>query len=244
MYPVIGIVICGLTEDRQFVSNAYIQAIDESGGLPLIIPRVLSPGLFPDYSLICDGFLFCGGDDISPRLFGEDLLTDRGHTDTRTDQFHLDFMKHILSTSLPVFGICRGMQVLNVALGGTLIQDISLRNVPSLNHMQISKNREDSSHRVSFSRDSLLYRICGSYLETNSFHHQCIRQPGRDLRITGVTADGVAESIESTKRKFCAGVQWHPEHMYRSSSSMRELFSIFIEHAKNSKTILVPVDFS
>ena len=244
MQPVIGIVVCGLDKEKQFVSDAYVKVIEDSGGVPLIIPRILSPALFPCYSALCDGFLFCGGGDISPRLFGEDLLTGKGHTDAHTDQYHLDLMKHVLSTSLPVLAICRGMQLLNVALGGTIYQDISLREGMSQNHMQISENREDVSHRVAFSQNSLLYRICGSHLETNSYHHQCIHDPGKGLRITGMTADGIAESLESPERNFCVGVQWHPEHMYHTSLPMRQLFSIFITQAKNAKTILIPVDFS
>lgn len=244
MNPIIGIVICGLADSRQFVTDTYIQAIEHAGGVPLIIPRVMDTAQFSCYSAICDGFLFCGGDDISPRLFGEDLLTDKGHTDENTDRFHLELMRHLLPLSHPLLCICRGMQVLNIALGGNIYQDISLRTEHSINHMQISQNRGDVSHKVSFSYNSMLYNICGDCMETNSFHHQCIKTVGSDLKITGIAADGVVEAVESTSRTFCLGIQWHPECMYHSFPPMRELFFRFIEQARNAKTISVPIDFS
>lgn len=244
MNPMIGIVTCGLSADRQFVTQSYIQAIEDSGAVPVLIPRIEDTVYFPRYYAVCDGFLFCGGDDISPRLFGEDLMTERGRTDEKTDRFHLDLIKYVLSTSLPLLCICRGMQVLNIALGGSIYQDISLRNRSSQNHMQISTFRSDVCHRVAFSQNSMLYDICGSYLETNSYHHQCIKDTGKNLKITGVSADGIVEAIEKEAHPFCVGVQWHPECMYHSSRAMRDLFYAFTEHAENAKVITVPVHFS
>ena len=237
MRPVIGIVICGLDRGRQFVSQPYIHAAEKAGGLPVIIPYLNSRAEISRYSSLCDGFLFCGGDDISPRLYGEDLLTDQGRTDISVDQFHLTLMKYILGTSLPILCICRGMQVLNLSLGGSIFQDISLRNVPTSVHMQLSRSRSEPAHRVSFSSDSILYHICGSYLDTNSYHHQCVKTTGRDLKITGMSADGIIEAVESTGHDFCVGVQWHPECMYASSPPMRELFRLFVFRAGKSGSV-------
>lgn len=243
MNPIIGIVACGLQNNRQFVSHPYIRAIESAGGLPLVIPRITQDALFPNYAAICDGFLFCGGNDISPLLFGEDLMTDIGHTDEHTDRFHLAFMRYLLPLSQPLLCICRGMQVLNIALGGNIYQDISLCKKHTLNHMQLSNSRSDVCHKVSFSHNSMLYNICGNDLDTNSYHHQCIHNIGHDLKITGLTADGVIEAIETIDRPFSIGVQWHPECMYSTSPAMRELFSRFIEQAKTSKVISIPVSF-
>lgn len=243
MNPIIGIVVCGRDSGRQFVSHSYIQAIEAAGAVSILIPCTEDTSHFPCYYGICDGFLFCGGDDISPRLFGEDLLTERGQTDMYMDSFHLNFMKYALSTSLPILAVCRGMQVLNISLGGTIYQDISLRNTASQNHMQQTKNRGDVCHRVACAKDSMLYRICGSFLETNSFHHQCIKTVGRDLSISAVAADGVVEAIENSSHSFLVGLQWHPECMYESSPPMRDLFSRFIDRAKRAKTISLPIQF-
>lgn len=244
MNPVIGIVICGLDSGRQFVTDSYIRAVEKAGSVPVLIPCTEDTSQFSRYYTLCDGFLFCGGGDISPRLFGEDLMTGRGQTDMKTDLFHLGFMKYVLSTSLPLLAICRGMQVLNIALGGSIYQDISLKEGDALNHMQISENRGDVCHRISCQAGSELQRMCGNFIETNSFHHQCVKTVGKGLKITAVAADGIIEALEDPSRPFCIGVQWHPECMYDTCPSMRELFFTFTGHARRSKVISVPVQFS
>lgn len=237
MNPIIGIVSCGYMDNRQFVSQPYIHAVEESGGIPILLPCTTREDFYSRYTGMCDGFLFCGGDDITPWLFGEELLTDNGTTDTRTDLFHLSLMKHVLSVKLPILAVCRGMQILNIAMGGTIYQDIILRTNPSLNHMQISQSREDVSHRVIFSSNSMLYNICGEYAYTNSYHHQCLKAVSENLRITGITSDGVIESVESAVHPFVIGTQWHPECMYDTSPSMQNLFRCFIKFSKNAKII-------
>ena len=243
MNPIIGVVVCGSDSGRQFVTHSYIQALESAGAVCVLIPCTEDDSHFPCYYGICDGFLFCGGDDISPRLFGEDLLTERGQTDMHMDCFHLGFMKYALSTSLPIFAICRGMQVLNLAYGGTIYQDISLRNGVSQNHMQHSASRGDVCHRVACTKNSLLYNLCGSFLETNSFHHQCVKTIGKGLSVSAVTADGSVEALEDSSRSFLVGLQWHPECMYASSPPMRELFSKFVDRARYAKNISLPVQF-
>lgn len=200
MKPVIGILYCGfLTHgfDRQsiYITGSYLSAIEASGGLPVIIPYISSTYDIASYIKLCDGFLFCGGDDITPILFHEELCTDRGHTDQKTDSFHLSFMKEALRSRLPIFGICRGMQVLNLALGGTIYQDISLRPQPSLNHMQLSENRSDLCHKISVSSNSLLCNFFGNNHLVNSFHHQAIKKLGKDLFLSAISSDGIAEAI-------------------------------------------------
>lgn len=232
MHPIIGIVICGIENNRQFVSCSYIEAIEDAGAVPVIIPRILNDSLIPYYISVCHGFLFCGGDDICPLLFSEDLKAFRGHTDITTDYFQLRLMKQALFCSSPVLGICRGMQLLNVALGGTLWQDISLRPAASQNHMQFSSSRSEPCHKVTFKYNSMLHKICGNSLNTNSFHHQCIKTTGASLHVTGTASDGIIEAIEDDSRPFCIGVQWHPECMYHSCQEMYDLFAAFIASTK------------
>ena len=237
MNPVIGIVSCGFTNERQFVPQTYIHAVEASGGIPILLPCMTEESLYCHDTGICDGFLFCGGDDITPFLFGEELLTNQGHTDLITDNFQLSLMRHIISAKLPLLAICRGMQILNIAMGGSIYQDISLRPCPSINHVQLSQLREDVSHKVTFSSNSMLYNICGDSIYTNTFHHQCIKAVGENLRITGITSDGVIESVESVTHPFTIGVQWHPECMYSVSTPMQNLFLEFINFSRNSKVI-------
>ena len=235
MKPIIGIVSCGYMERRQFVPQTYIQAVEKSGGIPLILPCTHDEDSYGLYGKLCGGFLFCGGDDITPLLFGEELKTDRGTTDLHTDRFHIRLMQHLLTLRLPVLAICRGMQVLNIALGGTIFQDISLRRSTSLNHMQLSSERSDPCHRNTVIQDSMLSDIFSKTEYVNSFHHQCIHQLGEHLKISAAASDGIIEAIELEDHPFAAGVQWHPECMMDTSPSMANLFRIFIKNSKYSQ---------
>lgn len=260
MRPLIGILICGFEKNRQYISHSYIKAVSSSGGIPVVIPysdylnsktrfensassngtnQFSSSALMSKYFDICDGFLFCGGEDVTPLLFGEELLTDKGHTDLKTDRFHLLFMEKLLTLHLPVLAICRGMQILNLALGGSIYQDLSLRPAPSLNHMQLSAERSDVCHKISVQKESMLYNICGSVSSVNSFHHQCIKTLGTRLSVSAVASDGIVEAVEIASHPFAIGVQWHPECMCDSDTAMQNLFLAFTEASKNSKKLLL-----
>lgn len=237
MNPIIGIVSCGYMNERQFVPQTYIHAIEASGGIPVILPCTQQEAVYTSYEKICDGFLFCGGDDVTPLLFGEEPMTNHGKTDARTDIFHINFMKHALNSHLPILAICRGIQILNIACNGTIFQDLSLRKTYSLNHIQLSERREDSSHKISISSNSMLSNILGTSAHVNSFHHQSIHIVGTNLKITAIASDGVVEAVESTAHPFVIGVQWHPECMYNTCEPMRELFYTFIKKSENAKNI-------
>lgn len=230
MTPVIGIISCGFSGTRQFVSSSYIQSVCRAGGCPVILPILKDHSHFHQISSLCHGFLFCGGNDINPVVLNRPPLSSAGEADIRTDLFQLEFLRHILPQGKPVLGICRGLQVLNTACGGELLQDISLWREPFLEHMQNSRLRSDPWHTVIFEKDSLLCKICGNSLPVNSFHHQAILTPGRGIRITARAQDGIPEAAEVSAHPFALGVQWHPECMPRSSQ-MRHLFREFIKHA-------------
>lgn len=117
MHPKIGIIICGFNENRQFVPNVYIQSVRYAKGIPLLIPLVRSDRMIDDYVSLCDGFLFCGGEDITPLLFGEEPQNGNGKTDITVDLFQIRLMKRVLASRKPVLAICRGMQILNVSCG-------------------------------------------------------------------------------------------------------------------------------
>ena len=228
MKPRIGIVTCGFTQDRQFVTNPYIQSVRYAKGIPVILPLVRSDHLLDEYARLCDGFLFCGGDDITPLLFGEEPQEGNGKTDITVDLFQIRLMKRILASGKPVFAICRGMQILNVACGGTIWQDMSLIPGKILDHMQQSARRSEVSHRIRTERGSLLKKCIGSCLFVNSFHHQAVNMPGKDIRVSARAQDHTIEAIELTSHPFAIGVQWLPECMYRVSPEMRELFHEFV----------------
>ena len=232
MKPLIGIVVCGFMDNRQFVANPYIQSVRYSGGLPLILPLVRSDTLLDQYVSLCSGFLFCGGGDITPLLFGQEPQNGNGQTSITVDLFQIRLMKRVLASRKPVLAICRGMQVLSVACGGTIWQDLSLAPGNTINHMQQSPSRSDVSHRIRTERGSLIRHCAGPALLVNSFHHQAVNTPGRGVSVTARASDGTIEAIEIADHPFAAGGQWHPECMYRASREMRALFQEFISRSR------------
>lgn len=228
----IGIIICGLENNRQFVTDAYIQAIKSAGGLPIVLPLVKSKTVIQEYVALCDGFLFCGGGDITPLLFGQEPATGIGKTDITLDLFQIRLMKVILEKEKPVLAICRGMQVLNVACGGTIYQDLNLTDFETINHMQTSVSRKDISHKVVFTPKTIIQKILGDFAYTNSFHHQAINRLGNGLMISGTTGDDIIEAIEMPSHSFVVGVQWHPESMLESAPNMKQLFCALVRYAK------------
>ena len=146
-------------------------------------------------------------------------------------------LREAVAQDIPALGICRGMQILNIALGGTIFQDISMRWPASLNHMQLSSDRSDPCHEIAVQKDSILSKFFSEHEMVNSFHHQCIRVLGKELKISAVASDGIIEAVESDNLPFVVGVQWHPECMTETSDSMRELFFTFVEKSKNAKNL-------
>lgn len=233
MIPVIGIVTCGYEGNRQYVTDTYITSVCRAGGCPVLLPcpATEDPGLTERMAQLCQGFLFCGGGDLTPILLDRPPLSSDGETDIKTDVFQLSFLKHVLTLSRPVLAICRGMQILNAVCGGELLQDLDLRQEPVIRHMQHSRLRSDPCHTVDFAEGSLLYRIFGTTTAVNSFHHQAVQTPGTGLKVTARAPDGICEGLEMPGRPFIVGVQWHPECMTRSLG-MRRLFRLFIKEAQ------------
>lgn len=228
----IGIIICGINDNKQYVSDAYIQAIKSSGGLPLVLPLVKSKTIIQQYISLCDGFLFCGGGDITPLLFGQEPALGIGATDITLDLFQIRFMKMILESPKPLLAICRGMQVLNVACGGTIYQDLEYADLDTINHMQTSLSRKDISHKVKFVPKTKLQQLLGNFAYTNSFHHQAIARLGTGLIASGTTGDDIIEAIEMPSHPFVIGVQWHPESMLENAPNMKQLFHALIHYSK------------
>ena len=227
MKPVIGIIICGMIDDRQFVTNAYIQSVKYAKGVPLLLPLVRSDDALRAYCSLCDGFLFCGGNDITPLLFGREPAKGLGATNITLDIFQLRLLRAILKTKKPLLAICRGMQVFNVACGGTILQDIDTTLHAPINHMQTSVSRNEISHKVFVTKGSILSTITVLPLYTNSFHHQAVDTLGKGIVPAAHTSDGIVEAIELSSHPFALGIQWHPECMYRTSPVMRDLFGAF-----------------
>lgn len=227
MKPIIG-VTASHEEEHVLLKHEYADWILKAGGIPLVVPFTDDPS---DIERICgtiDGLLLTGGADVDPDHYGEEPLPSLGRVTPERDRMELALTRRTAVSDKPVFAICRGVQVLNVAMGGTLYQDIdSLGN--RLQHSQKAP-RSHLSHRVKVTEGTLLHRIAGAAeFRVNSFHHQAVRTPAPGFRIAAVASDGIVEAIESESHSFVLGVQWHPEHTAAVDPISRKLFFAFVE---------------
>jgi len=210
------------------LSKAYTDYIDAAGGQPVIIGYGNPLPDIPDILSIADGLLLSGGVDISPLLFNEEPILPLGHITPERDIFELEITRQAMEKNMPIYGICRGMQLLNAACGGTVIQDIYDFFKTKLKHTQNAPSYY-ASHTIDISKDSLLFSIVGKDMMTvNSFHHQAAGENGKNIIKTAFSKDGVPEALEHLKKDFFLGVQWHPELMYEKDSVQLEIAKAFI----------------
>jgi len=211
-------------------NQAYIQALIVAGATPLLIP----PGLdTPALEAICarlDGLLLTGGADIDPARYGEERLPECGELEPERDELELSLTNMALARDLPTLGICRGMQTLNVAIGGTLYQDIATQLPEAAPHAHITTPRDYRAHSVAVEGDSRLGAILGaSEIQVNSLHHQAVKQPGAGARIVAWSNDGIAEAMELSGKRFAVAVQYHPEELVETDALSRRLFAAFTQ---------------
>jgi putative glutamine amidotransferase len=206
----------------------YVRAVELAGGLPVIVPPLGDVALEPLLDFL-DGLCVPGGPDLDPSTYGEQPHPALGPVDQDVDRFELALTRAADERELPILGICRGAEVLNVARGGSLIQhlpDLGKR----LPHRQPTPGTE-TSHPVAVAGDSLLAEIVAAReLEVNSFHHQGIGRLGRNLRPVAAAPDDTIEALEATDRRFCLGVQWHAETLVHMEPQIA-LFGAFVEAA-------------
>ncbi len=178
-----------------------------------------------------DGILLSGGADIDPRHFGEDPHPKMGPIDPERDEFELALVRAALQAGTPLLAICRGIQVLNVAAGGTLYQDIPSQLAGAIKHRQDAPAYH-ATHRIAVERHTKLAGMVGTGdVFVNSFHHQAVRDVAPGLVVSARASDGVVEGVESGRDTFVVGVQWHPESMVDASPAMLEIFSAFVAEA-------------
>lgn len=214
-----------------YCNEEFTQAVYKSGGIPLLLPFVSSKDDILTQLILCDGILLPGGDDINPLLYGEEPSKDLGDVCARIDQYELTLTSLALSSNKPILGICRGCQLLNIALGGNVYQDIGEYPNFHLKHAQKAR-RFEATHTITTVPDSILHSLLGDSVAVNSFHHQVINTLGEGLLATARTKDGIIEGIELPSKPFTIGVQWHPEIMLNDSDSMLPLFKRFITSCK------------
>jgi putative glutamine amidotransferase len=230
--PIIGIGSDVLQQkgerDRAFVYNTYVEALRRAGAVPVVIPpqpenaEAIVEGL--------DGILLAGGEDCDPKIYGEQPHPTVEPMDPRRQSNDLTLARVARDRRVPTLGICLGVQVMNVAAGGTLIQDIGSEVRTDIDHASEPSDRH--RHDVLVQDGTGLAKILGEQeIEVNSSHHQAIRHVGNGLRVTAHAPDGIVEGLEDPSHPFYVGVQWHPEDMpgERSASA---LFGAFVDAAR------------
>lgn len=212
------------------VGVTYTRAIHRVGGTPVIIPPLTREVDWTPLLTRLDGLLLSGGEDIAPEYYGQDLEPWTGQVDKERDQSELGLVQQWVARGKPLLAICRGHQVLNVALGGELWQDVMTQLPDAMDHAYVpGRPMELTVHTVTLTPESRLARILGGvYFEVNSAHHQAVARPGAGLEIVAYAPDQVTEATELPDHPFCLSVQWHPEAMLKVSESMLPLFSAFV----------------
>ena len=202
----------------------YVRSVERSGALPVVLPTLPAEHAAAVLERL-DGLVLSGGVDVDPALYGRPRHAKLGRVDRERDEFELALTRHALERDLPLLAICRGQQVLNVAAGGTLIQDIPSELEGAVRHAAPGR-RTRRSHLVLVTPESKLSEVLGpGPLSVNSFHHQSIDRLGDGLRVTGrCPEDGVIEAVEIGDRSFVLGVQWHPESFWEQPVSFQALF--------------------
>ncbi len=214
------------------VNYAYIWAVVRAGGIPVIIPILENTDDINKYIDIIDGIIFTGGGDISSHYFGEEPIKEVDGVCLDRDRTELALFHEAYERSMPIFGICRGSQLINISLGGSIYQDIYTQVSNVLGHT-CENNIQDGYHTINIQKDSILHKIFGKEkLVVNSLHHQSIKTLGKDLKITASAADGIVEAIESTNDKFVLGVQFHPEAMAMKYEEFLKPFKYFVDKCK------------
>lgn len=232
MSPIIG-VVPSIDEDKgqYFINEDNVKSLSEAGGIPVLLPYFKNESTADELVERIDGLYLTGGNDINPFLFGEEPHQKLGVVNQQRDEFEMILVQKVLQKNKPVLGVCKGCQIINVALGGSVYQDIydQIDSTLLQHHQQASDGYP--SHFVHVTEGSLLSKIVGSSeIKVNSRHHQAIKRLGNSLVQSGTANDGIIEAIESKDYRYVLGVQWHPENMaMQGDDTSKKIFDSFIE---------------
>lgn len=233
--PLIGVTTSITIEkvpERAYVNSAYLHAVQQAGGVPVVLPPQLSAASLARLARGLDGLLLTGGGDIDPAVFGETPHPTVYEVAPARDTLESSVVRIALERKLPILAICRGIQLLNVALGGTLFQDVGSDPGTQLHHGQLEP-RDQPTHKVQVKAGSRLAETLGAdELEVNSMHHQAVKALGAGLSAVAWAPDQIVEGVELVDpSRFVLGVQWHPEELVPHSEQARRLFAALVRSA-------------
>jgi putative glutamine amidotransferase len=228
MKPIIG-VTASLREGRVNLDNDVLQSVLLAGGIPYILPYTKDLSVIDEIVQHIDGLVLSGGVDINPTFFGEEPIPGLGEIMPERDSLELALIEKALGADLPILAICRGVQILNVAAGGNMYQDLYSQKTGLLQHSQRAPETH-LSHFVTTPEGSMLQTIADcTKFKVNSYHHQAVKDPAPGFIISASSSDGVVEAIESERHFFVLGVQWHPEHLTSFDEISKRIFQAFIQ---------------
>jgi len=230
MKPVVGVMpLWDEEKESLWMLPGYLDGISEAGGLPIVLPLTTNAQDLGQVVEMCDGFLFTGGQDVSPELYGEKPLEGLVECCVMRDSMELYVLEKALRADKPVLGICRGVQLINVALGGTLYQDIPAQWPSEVEHQQ-KPPYDIPVHDVALCKDTPLYECLKvETLAVNSYHHQAVKDVAEKLQVMAVSPDGLVEAVCMPGHRFLWAVQWHPEFSHEVDAFSRKIFSTFVE---------------
>lgn len=233
MKPIIGVMpLWDEKKDSIWMLPGYMDGVSQAGGIPIILPLSDDKNEISQLVDICDGLLFTGGQDVSPYIYNEEPLNETTSCCEKRDSMELLVLNLAISSDIPVLGICRGIQFINAALGGTLYQDIPLQYSILTKHHQ-NPPYDIPAHNVNIETDSPLFDLLKTkVLPVNSYHHQAVKKVADELKIMAVADDGLVEALYMPKHKFLWALQWHPEFSYKSDMASQKIFKAFIDSMK------------
>ncbi|MGM0548908.1 MAG: gamma-glutamyl-gamma-aminobutyrate hydrolase family protein [Bacillota bacterium] len=241
--PVVGITsFCDCEHSKKYtkIRCSYINAVYRAGGTPIIIPPFDTQKHLQEYIDLIDALVLSGGEDLAPASYGETKVFELKNINPDRDKWEIALFKEAYKAQIPILGICRGMQLINVSLGGSLYQDIDHQLDCGFSHLPLDlekrENREYVNHKINIIKDTQLDKILSEDdLTVNSHHHQAIKEIAQSLNISAKSECGLIEAIENKKGSFLMGLQWHPEDLIDNSRSFINLFSELIKVAKTRK---------
>jgi putative glutamine amidotransferase len=221
-------------EPTIFLHQRYCREVEKAGGLAIILPPTNSMSAADRYLEQLTGLIISGGNfDIDPRYYGEPPIEQLGALVHQRTEFELKLARRALRRDLPILGICGGAQAINVAMGGSLYQDIGAQ-LPHAGEHQLSAEKEHGGHRIRIQPETLLAKAIGrGSVEVNTTHHQAIKALGKGLAVNAISEDGLIEGVESVRHSFVLGVQWHPEVLAPRRADQRRIFSLFVSACKH-----------
>jgi len=228
--PVVLGVSCSWDDSREkyYLNSLYSRGITAAGGIPFLIPDCLGKKEIQELPSLLNGVLLSGGGDVDPAYFGEEPLPACGEITPERDAFEAELVRMCLAAGMPILGICRGAQIINIAAGGDIYQDINTQIKGSLQHNQKAPYWAPT-HNILIQTGTRLEAVLKEKsIRVNSFHHQSVRNPAPGFIISARSSDGVIEAIESTEHPFAMGVQCHPEGMWEKDSRFLELFRALV----------------